>query len=83
MKTVSAQQFQQAQSVHGAQTVADDAVNAALPLTSLHISRIAGSVHSGDGDESAPASEQPFRSSLVSAVLEHLRETRMKKSRQH
>ena len=83
MKNLSAQHFQQAQSVHGAQTVADDSVNAALPLTSLQTSWIAGSVHSGDGDDLVSAPGQPFRSSLVSAVLDHLRETRMQKSRPH
>lgn len=72
-----------AQSAHVAQTVADDAVNAALPLTCLQTPRIAGSVYSGDGNDPAPAPEQPFRSSLVSAVLDHLRETRMQKSRTH
>ena len=77
MKNLSAQHFR------STQAVADGAVNAAPPLTSLQISRIASCVCSGDGDDLVPAPEQPFRSSLVSAVLDHLRKTRMQKFRPH
>ena len=72
-----------AQSAHVAQTVADEAAIAAQPLPPQQSSRIADSAYSGEGNDLAPAPKQPLRSTLVDAVLDHLRETRMQKSRTH
>ena len=74
---------QHVQSAHSAQTVADETVIDSQPLTPSQNSRIASPVNSGDGNDPAPTPRQPLRSTLVDAVLDHLRETRMQKSRPH
>ena len=72
-----------ARSAHCARTLADETAVAAQPSTPEQSARIAGSFNRGDGDDLAVAAEQPFKSSHVDAVLDHLRQTRMQKSRPH
>ena len=66
-----------------AQTGADKAAIAAQPLIPLQRYQVASSANSGDGNDFASAPEQPFRSTLVDAVVEHLRVARMKRFRPH
>ena len=72
-----------AQPAHCAQTGADKAAIDAQPLIPLQLCKVANSVNSGNGNDLASAPEQPFRSTLVDAVVEHLRVARMKRFRPH
>ena len=78
-----------AQPAHSAQTGADEAAIDAQPLIPLQLCKVAKSVNSGNGNgngngnDLASAPEQPFRSTLVDAVVEHLRVARMKRFRPH
>ena len=74
---------QLAQSSHCAKTGVDEAAIAAQPLTALQRYPVAKSAHSGDGNDLASAPEQPFRSTLVDALIDQLREVRMKRFRPH
>ena len=74
-----------AQPAHCAQTGADEAAIDAQPLIPLQLCKVANSVNSGsgNGNDLASAPEQPFRSTLVDAVVEHLRVARTKRFRPH
>ena len=72
-----------AQPAHWAQTGADEAAIDAQPLIPLQLCKGANSVNNGNGNDLASAPEQPFRSTLVDAVVEHLRVARMKRFRPH
>ena len=83
MKNLFTQPAQHAQLDHFAQTAADEVAIAAQPLVPLQLFKVANSVNSGDGNDPASAPEQPFQSSLVDALLDQLREARMKRFRPH
>ena len=72
-----------AQPAHCAQTGADEASIDAQPLIPLQLCKVVKSVNSGNGNDLASAPEQPFRSTLVDAVVEHLRVARTKRFRPH
>ena len=66
-----------------AQTGADEAAIAAQPLIPLPRYQVASSANSGDGNDLASPPEQPFRSTLVDALIDQLREARMKRFQPH
>ena len=72
-----------ARSAHGGRAVPDETVVAAQPLTPQQSSGISGSFNRSEENDLASASGQPSQSLLVDAVLDHLRKTRMQKSRPH
>lgn len=72
-----------AQPAHCAQTGADEAAIDAQPLIPPQLCKGANCVNNSNGSDLASAAEQPFRSTLVDAVVEHLRVARMKRFRPH
>ena len=83
MKNLFTQPAQHAQLDHFAQTAADEVAIAAQPLVPFQLFTVASCINRGDGNAFASAPEQPFQSSLVDALLDQLREARMKRFRPH